>query len=117
MNYFPLILLGIGIAVAGGRIGLGALLYLTVAAVAGFAAIAVNRAFFSPLAAEFQRMTSPRNAGVISFTILTLVPLVSTGYMGRKLIVMLKIGDISPMVNAILGAGFALTIYGAAVAI
>lgn len=117
MSYFPLILIGIGIAVAGGRIGLCALLYLTVAAVAGFVTMAANRAFFVPLSTEFQRMTSQQNANVISFIILALVPLVSIGYMGRKFIVMLKVGDISPMVNAILGAGFALTIYSAAIVV
>ncbi len=112
MTGFVGVILAIGVAVAGGRIGLRMLLYLTVAFLAGFAAVSMNRAFFSQLSTQFQTVTSQQNANVLSFIILALIPLISIGYLGRRLIVLLNVDeDISDTVNAVLGSGYALAIY------
>ncbi len=112
MTGFIKVILAIGVAVAGGRIGLRMLLYLTVSFLAGFAAVAMNRAFFGDLSGQFQTVTSEQNSRVISFMILAVIPLISIGYLGRRLIVLLNVDeDISDTVNAVLGSGYALAIY------
>ena len=113
MTVFLEVLLGIGVAVAGGLIGLRLLLYLTVAGLAVFAAVSLNRAFFAPLSEQFQAITSAQNANAISFIILALVPLISIGYLGRRFMDVLG-GDEETLpypVNAILGSGYAMAVY------
>ena len=117
MNDFVLLMLGIGVAVAGGLIGLRALLYISVAGVAGYASVASNAAFFASLTEQFGHAVSPTNAGVISFMILTLLPLISIGYLGRKMIVRLNVAEIHKVVDAILGTGYMLAIYIAVICI
>lgn len=105
-------LLGIAICVIGGRIGLRKLLYVTVAALAGFAAVSGSKAFFYPLSYHFSTYTSPANASIISFIILAVIPILLIGYFGRKLIVKLQVTEsISPMIDGVLGAGYSLALY------
>ena len=116
---FLKVLLGIGVAVAGGLIGLRMLLYLTVAGLAMFAAVSLNRAFFAPLSEQFKAITSPQNADVISFIILALIPLISIGYLGRRLVGVLGVDEetLPHPVNAILGSGYAMATYAVALCI
>lgn len=113
MTVFLKVLLGIGVAVAGGLIGLRLLLYLTVAVLAVFAAVSLNRAFFTPLSEQFQAITSSQNADVISFIILALIPLISIGYLGRRFVGVLRVDEetLPYPVNAILGSGYAMAVY------
>ena len=113
MTIFVKVILGIGVAVAGGLIGLHLLLYLTLTFLAGFTAFAINRAFFSELSKQFQAITSEQNSRVISFMILAVVPVVSIGYAGRRLIATLGLGqdELQDQVNAILGSGYAVAVY------
>ena len=105
--------LGILVAVAGAHLGLRALLYISIALVAGFAAWSTNRGFFYPISSRFALFTTKENATVITFIMLTLVPLLTVGYFGRILITKLKIDKDVPnkTANSILGCGFALTVY------
>ena len=112
MSRLLMIIIGIGVAVAGGRIGLRALLYISVAFVAGFGSVSAIKGFFGPLSSQLAAITSQENAKVISFIILSLTPLISISYLGRRLIVLLNIDDDIPlMINSILGAGYAVAIY------
>lgn len=114
---FLKVLLGIGVAVAGGLIGLYMLMYLTVAGLALFAAVSLNKAFFTQMSREFGAVMPGWNAEVLSFIILGLIPIVGIGYLGRRLIdVMGMDAETFPVpANAILGSGFALAIYVAVI--
>jgi hypothetical protein len=106
------ILIGIGLCVLGGKIGIRRLLYGTIAAIAAYAAVAANKAYFDTLSMHLRLHMSSANAAVFSIIILSLIPLLSIGYWGRKLIVRLQINErISATVDSILGAGFLATIY------
>ena len=106
------ILFGLGLACLGGKIGIRKLLYATCAAIAAYAAVAANKAYFGTLSMHLRLHMSSANAAVFSIIILSLIPLLSIGYWGRKLIVRLQINEkISPTIDAILGSGYLLTIY------
>jgi len=99
-------------AAIGGRVGMRGLLYLTIAFIAGWSSFALNRAFFQPLADYFEKLTSRSNSMVLSFLFLTLIPLLSIGYLGRRLAVRLALVEsIPPLTNAVIGSGFLLAIY------
>ena len=106
------IIIGIGITLIGGRTGLRALLYISVALIAGYASVAMNKSFHSKLSIALQTFISPTNAAIISAVSLTAIPLLITVYCGRKLVVKLQISEsMPPMTNSILGSGLALTVY------
>ena len=112
------VLLGILIAVAGGHIGLRALLYISIAFAGGFAAVSCNKGFFSALSSKLSVFTAARNADIITFLVLTLVPLMLIVYLGRRLMVRLSIlEDISPAIDHILGSAYALTVFLAVLAV
>ena len=110
-------LIGIPVAVVGGWLGIHVLLYITLASGAGYVAYAANRAWFGDLSTMFGTITSDQNAGVIGFAILTLIPLISIGYGGVRFLNKLFPRDyngdvvIPRAVDAVMGVGFALTVY------
>ncbi len=96
----------------GGIIGMRGLLYLTIAFVAGWSSFALNGAFFQPLTDYLEKLTSRPNAMVLSFLVLTLIPLLSVGYLGRRLAVRLALVEsIPPLVYACIGGGYLLALY------
>jgi len=106
------IIIGIAVAIIGGSIGLRALLYIFVALIAGYASVAMNKSFHIKLRQSLQIFASPTNAAIISAVSLTAIPLLITVYCGRKLVAKLQISEsMPPMINSILGSGFALTVY------
>jgi hypothetical protein len=104
-------IIGIGIAVIGGRLGLSRMLYLTIAFLAGYAAVSLVIGFLEYLKDFLSNFISDPNAMIIGFILLTLPPLLLIPYLGRKLMVKLAIPDISPKLDAILGAGYSLAVY------
>jgi len=118
MNSFLIILMGIGFAVVGGRIGLRSLLYISVAALAGFAAVRANVAFFEPLSLHFMTITSRINAEVVAFVTITMTSTLLVGFLGHKHITAIKIDENIPhLVNAVLGSGYAVSAFLAFVAV
>lgn len=113
MTVFMKAIIGIVAAVAGGLIGMWLLMYVTVALLALFAAVSLNKAFFSQLSFQFQEITSKPNAQIISFAILTVLPIVSIAYVGRFIITRLNMDQdtLTPPLNSVLGSGYAVALY------
>lgn len=114
MLSFVLIIIGsIPFGLLGGWIGLRSLLYVIVAFIAGFAAVAANIALFDSVSEFLFQFTEGGVNDVLTFLLLTMIPLVSIGYKGRKIVAEnLKIPEtISVTVNKILGGGFLATIF------
>lgn len=113
MSHFLKVVIGIFIAVVAGRLGITRLMYITLTFVSVFAAVSATKAFFTPLSSQLESITSHEFAAVLSFIILALAPLITIGYLGRKLINAINVDedDISPMANAVLGAGYAVGVY------
>ena len=106
------VIVGIMVTVGCSRIGIRRLLYMTVAFIAGYASVSLVKAFCESIASFLEGFLSATNAYVISFIILAIPPLLIIPFLGRKMIIVLKItDDISPVLDSILGAGFGLTIY------
>lgn len=108
-----MVIIGIGIAVVGGITGLRRLLFLTIAGIAGYAAVSMVRGCHDSLRVWIENHNlSPENATVISLILLTLTPIILIFSVGRKLLVRISVTEsISETVDAILGSGYLLSIY------
>ena len=111
MYSVALVIIGMCVAVIGSKLGLSRMLYLTVAFLAGYAAVGMVKGFLGYLRDFLGSYMSDLNAMTIGFIALTLPPLLLIPFLGRKLLVKLAIPDIPPMLDAILGAGYSLAIY------
>ena len=112
------ILIGLGLAVLGGKLGLRRLLYISVALVAIFASLSTIRGAYDETVEYFQNFMRLATASVLSFIVLVCSPLLTIIYLGRKLIVRLQVLEtMSPMIDTILGVGYIQTVYLAVILI
>ena len=106
------ILIGLGLAVLGGKLGIRRLLYISVALVAVFASLSAIRGAYDETVEYFRNFMRLTTASVLSFIVLVSGPLLTVIYFGRKLIVRLQVLEtISPMIDTILGVGYIETVY------
>lgn len=99
-------------SIAGAKLGILNLMYITVGSIAGYTAYSLVKTFFHPLASGIGNFTNTANSHVIAFLVLVLPPLCLIPYGGRKIIVRLQLSDrISPRINALIGAAYLDTIY------
>ncbi len=106
------ILGGVIALLIGSYVGIKAAYWLTVAFAAGFMAISFNRIFYYAVAFRLSLLISREVAPVVTFLVLTLLPLFLVVVMGWKIAAVIKFEDwLTPMSNAILGAGYFLTVY------
>ena len=106
------IIIGIPVVIICAKIGLRRLLYITIAFIAGFMAVSIVNGMFAHTSSYASNFMSPRVARVLTFLILTLIPMLAITYYGRRVMVHLAILEtIAPMIDSILGAGFGLTLY------
>ena len=98
-------------AIAGGLIGLKILLYATVAFIAGFLAVSATKGHFDSLTSDISKLTSKGNAEALSLIILGFTPALTTGYVGHMVISWLIDLDDHPVAAAVLGAGYAVTVF------
>jgi ABC-type nickel/cobalt efflux system permease component RcnA len=106
-----IILMGLGVAVVGAYLRLSTLLYITVAFLAGFTAISLTTACFGVLTSHFATVTSRPNAAIISFVLLGLMPALFLFFAGRQVISRITKAEFSPLIDAILGSAYAISIY------
>ena len=103
---------GLTAMIVGGKMGIRLLLYCTTGCITGYVAFSLNRTFFHPLYSGLRDFMNRENAWVVTFITLTFPSLLVIPYLGRIAIVRLKISErISPIVDALIGAFFLLTIY------
>ena len=104
---------GILCIVAGAHIGLRIMMYLSLGFLAGFSSWTANRSFFHGVSSRFAVFTTPETAVVITYFILTVLPLVTVIFLGRIALVKLQISKDSPgkVADKVLGGGYSLAAY------
>ena len=106
------ILIGICLAVIGGRIGLRRMFIVSMAFVSGFVSVTLVRAFASTVTSMVEVIASHTTSTIISYLVLSVPPLMVIPFYGRKLMVNLGIvEDLSVSVDAIIGAGYTIALY------
>lgn len=106
------IILGIVIAVIGGKLGLTKLLFITIAGISGYISFIIVKSFWKPLASRLALLMPWDVAVVMTAIILTLTPLLLVFLGGRRLMVKIGIKEtISQTIDSTLGAGYAVTAY------
>jgi hypothetical protein len=106
------ILIGICLAVIGGRIGLRRMFIISMAFVSGFVSVTFVRAFASTVTSMIEVIASHITSTIISYLVLSIPPLLIIPFYGRKLMVNLGIvEDLSVSLDAIIGAGFTISLY------
>jgi len=106
------ILGGILIAIIGGRIGLYALYFVTVAFAAGFSALSANKLLFQAMSTRLNLITSKEISIIVTFLFLTLVPILVIVYYGLKIAKKINFSEwLTPVSSAVLGSAYFLTIY------
>ena len=111
MQPLSIILIGIAVLVAGAYLKLSTLLHITVAFIAGFTSISLIQHFFALLRLHFATITSRPNAAIISFVLLGLMPALFLFFAGRKVLSRITKAELSPLIDAILGSAYAISIY------
>ena len=100
------------IAVAGAHIGFKGLFFLLTIFCGGFAAVSCLRLFHQQVSTHLSLIIPGDIASVISFLFLALVPLLVTVYLGLGIAKKIDLeGRLTPLSNAILGTGFASSLY------
>jgi len=107
------VIIGIAVAVLGARIGLRRLLYITIACIAGFAAVSTVKGLHQKITPIFEHFgINHLNSLIITVILLTLIPIVGLLTFGRRLMVKFAfVESISETIDSILGGGYATTIY------
>jgi len=106
------IIIGIPVVIICAKIGLRRLLYITLAFIAGFVAVSIVNGMFAHTSSYASNFMSKNVAKVLTFLILTLIPMLAITYFGRRVMVRIAILEtIAPMIDSILGAGFGITLY------
>jgi len=106
------ILAGILVCVAGATIRLPALYHATTAFIAGFLALSSNKLLYIPVSCKLKLITTNEIAVVVTFLVLTLVPLILTIYFGLRIAAWINFDEwLTPVSAAVLGAAYSLIIF------
>jgi hypothetical protein len=106
------ILLGIGVAVLGGRLGLRRISLMIIGAVAMFCAYSLVKCYFEPISSAFEEHTYREISVIFTLLLLVVPPVMLLYYLGRNVMVKLSIvHDINPVTDQLLGSALALTVY------
>ena len=96
----------------GSIVGIRAAYWLTIAFAAGHMAISFNRLLYWAMASRLSLLIPREVTLVVTFLVLTLLPLFLIVVIGWKIAAVIKFEDwLTSMSNAILGGGYFLTIY------
>ena len=106
------VLAGILVCVAGATIRLPALYHATTSFIAGFAALSSNKLMYTFVSYKLKLITTNEIAVVVTFLVLTLVPLLLTIYFGLRIAAWINFDEwLTPVSSAVLGAAYSLIIF------
>ena len=105
------IIIGIAVSVAGSKLRLRRLLFMTVAALAGFASIVLVQHFYRDLTRFFEGFTYHWSAAVMSIIVMILPAFIIYYFGWRVLDRLFSDQFITSVSDQIMGAGFAALIY------
>jgi len=106
------VVIGVSAALIGSLVGIRRALYITIGGIGGFAAISTVKGLHKKITPWFETFTNHLNSVVISVILLTLIPMTTILYIGRRLIVQFAFTEnTSEVIDRILGGAYTSSIY------